>query len=75
MRVLQSLSDASDDTTADATDMTVQHSDDWPRCSFDWDSAQVRRLLSSPCLPGPHPKVEPLCVRHLHLSCNPPHLL
>lgn len=37
----ESLSDASDDTTADATDMTVQQSDDWPRCSFDWDSAQV----------------------------------
>ena len=41
---LQSLSDASDDTTADATDMTVQQSDDWPHCSFDWDSAQVHSI-------------------------------
>lgn len=38
----QSLSDASDDTGADASDMAVQAGEDWPRASFDWDSAQVR---------------------------------
>jgi hypothetical protein len=64
MRVLQSLSDASDDTTADATDMTVQQSDDWPRCSFDWDSAQVSNVLYE--APGPNRSLKPLCVRHLH---------
>lgn len=38
----QSLSDASDDTNADASDMAVQANEDWPHASFDWDSAQVR---------------------------------
>lgn len=37
----ESLSDASDDTGADASDMAVQAGEDWPRASFDWDSAQV----------------------------------